>query len=77
MVELNQRSKNGMSTFSLETFTFVGEDDGIIEESLSGDTTQYCHIYTPRPLRETTYVLTTNGDVFYGIADLENKMVLK
>ena len=38
---------------------------------MANDSTQYCHIYTPRPLRESTYVLTTNGETFYGMADLE------
>ena len=52
-------------------FDAVGEDDGFVEENLANDSTQYCHIYTPRPLRESTYVLTTNGETFYGIADLE------
>ena len=52
-------------------FTFVKDDDGIIEESLSGETTEYSHIYSPRKLRETTYVVKNNGDTFYGIPDLE------
>ena len=57
--------------FCTRNFSFVKDDDGIIEESISGDTTQYSHIYSPRKLRETTYAVKNNGDIFYGISDLE------
>lgn len=50
---------------------FIKDDDGIIEESISGDTTEYSHIYSPRKLRESTYAIKNNGDTFYGITDLE------
>mgnify|MGYP003314649717 CR=1 FL=1 len=50
---------------------FVNNDDGFVDENLAGDKTEYCHLYTPRELRESTYVLKNNGDSFYGIADLE------
>ena len=52
-------------------FEFIEEDDGFVEENLTNDETQYSHLYTPRPLRESTYALKTNGDSFYGLADLE------
>ena len=48
-------------------FEFIEEDDGFVEENLTNDETQYSHLYTPRPLRESTYVLKTNGDSFYGL----------
>ena len=57
-------------------FDAVGEDDGFVEENLANDSTQYCHIYTPRPLRESTYVLTTNGETFYGMASILKKLVV-
>ena len=50
---------------------FVDSDDGFIDENISGETTQYCHLYTPRQLRENTYVLKNNGDKFFGLSDLE------
>ena len=52
-------------------FDKITEDDGFIEENISGDGLQYCHAYTPRNLRENTYVLLTGGEKFYGIPDLE------
>ena len=52
-------------------FDKITEDDGFIEENISGDGLQYCHVYTPRNLRENTYVLLTGGEKFYGIPDLE------
>ena len=51
--------------------TFIKNDDGFVEESISGDSTEYCHLYSPRKLRETTYALKNSGEKFYGIADLE------
>jgi len=51
--------------------TFIKNDDGFIEENIGGESTEYCHIYTPRPLRETTYAIKNNGESFYGIPDLE------
>ena len=52
-------------------FEKISEDDGFVEENISGDSTQYCHIYAPRSLRENTYVLLNSGEKFYGIQDLE------
>ena len=52
-------------------FDKISEDDGFIEENISGDGLQYSHLYTPRNLRENTYVLLTGGEKFYGIPDLE------
>ena len=52
-------------------FDKVSNDDGFVEENISGDSTQYSHIYTPRNLRENTYVLLNGGEKFYGIPDLE------
>ena len=51
--------------------TFIRNDDGFVEESISGDSTEYCHLYSPRKLRETTYAIKNSGEKFYGIADLE------
>ena len=31
----------------------ITEDDGFVEENISGDSLQYCHVYPPRILRET------------------------
>ena len=50
---------------------FVDGDDGYVDENIAGDETQYCHLYTPRQLRETTYVLKNGGETFFGLADLE------
>ena len=52
-------------------FDKINDDDGIVEENISGDGTQYCHVYTPRNLRENTYVLLNSGKKFYGIPDLQ------
>ena len=71
MLELKAKIKEWNINLFSRNFTFVKDDDGIIEESLSGDTTEYSHIYSPRKLRETTYAVKNNGDVFYGISDLE------
>ena len=49
----------------------ITEDDGFVEENISGDSLQYCHVYPPRILRENTYVLLNSGEKFYGIPDLE------
>ena len=50
---------------------FVDNDDSFIDENISGDKTQYCHLYTPRQLREKSYVLKNNGDRFFGLNDLQ------
>lgn len=52
-------------------FEKISNDDGFIEENISGNNTQYSHIYSPRALRENTYVLLNSGEKFYGIPDLE------
>jgi len=52
-------------------FDLINEDDGFVEENISGDSLQYCHVYPPRVLRENTYVLLNSGKKFYGIPDLE------
>ena len=52
-------------------FDKISNDDGFIEENISGDSLQYSHLYTPRNLRENTYVLLSGGEKFYGIPDLE------
>ncbi len=52
-------------------FDKIKNDDGIVEENISRDITQYCHIYTPRSLRENTYVLLNSGKKYYGIPDLQ------
>ena len=50
---------------------FVDNDDGFVEENISGESTQYCHLYTPRQLRENTYTVKNNGEIFYGQGDLQ------
>jgi len=52
-------------------FDRISNDDGFVEENISGDSTQYSHIYAPRTLRENTYVLLNSGEKFYGIPDLQ------
>jgi len=53
-------------------YNTITDDDGFIDQNISGNTLQYSHIYAPRKLRETTYALTGAGsdNSSYGIFDL-------
>ena len=50
---------------------FIDNDDAFVDENISGDKTQYCHLYTPRQLREKLYSIKNNGDSFFGLNDLQ------
>jgi len=54
-------------------FDKIGLDDGFLEENISNESLEYCHLYAPRPLRENTYAISgTNDDnTLYGIPDLD------
>ena len=51
-------------------FNNIHEDDGFVAESNDDTSLEYSHIYAPRPLRSTTYVLSGNDETQYGISDL-------
>ena len=51
-------------------FDNIGVDDGFVSESIDDTSLQYSHLYAPRPLRSTTYVVSGNDETQYGISDL-------
>ena len=54
-------------------YEILKDDDGVIEENIHGESLEYGHIYAPRPLRESTYVLSgeSEDNTYYGIPDLQ------
>ena len=50
---------------------FTDDDGFITEETDHNDGLQYCHLYTPRKLRENVYAVNQSGDVLYGTPDLK------
>ena len=58
-----------INTFE-RNFDNIEGDDGFVSESIDDTSLEYCHVYAPRPLRETTYVIDSSGVTQYGIADL-------
>jgi hypothetical protein len=51
----------------------IGADDGIVENSISGKTLEYSHLYPSRYLRESTYVIDANGNTIYSESDLKKQ----
>ena len=68
-VEFNINEWN-VNLFS-RNFDKINDDDGFVEENITGQNTQYSHLYAPRKLRENTYVLLNGGKKYYGIPDLD------
>ena len=54
-------------------FNNITDDDGIIETSLSMDTLQYSHLYASRNLRESSYVIDSNGNTLFSEKDLQRQ----
>ena len=54
-------------------FNTLTDDDGFINENIDSSSLEYSHLYAPRPLRESTYVLAGEDEdnTLYGIADLQ------
>ena len=51
-----------------KNFPFFKKDDGVITSG--NNELQYTHLYAPRVLRETTYVVDSEGNTIYGQSDL-------
>ena len=51
-------------------FDNIGVDDGFVGESIDDTSLEYCHLYSPRPLRSNTYVISGSDETQYGISDL-------
>ena len=50
----------------------LADDDGVVENGTNEDFgMQYCHIYAPRKLRQSTYSVDADGNQIYGVSDLE------
>ena len=54
-------------------FENIKDDDGFLDESIDNSSIEYCSLYAPRPLRESTYSLAGESvdNTNYGIADLQ------
>ena len=55
------------------SFNNITDDDGIIETSLDLGSLQYSHLYPPRPLRENSYSIDSEGNTLYSERDLQRQ----
>ena len=66
--EFYSNLKNWRVNLFEKNFSFFTKDDGVITPG--NNELQYSHLYAPRVLRETTYVVDAEANTIYGQSDL-------